>query len=150
VLRQFKPRILCVDDDANVCLLVDAALATEGAYLVETETDPFQVVSRARSFVPDVFILDVCMPGMDGFAVAKLIRQEPELRGRPIIYFTGMDEADFRARVVSDGPTHFLKKGSALTEILGLVGEVAADCSAQFNSGHSSVGSGTRRVPSRQ
>ena len=90
VLNQLRPRILVIDDEPDIGHLLRRFFESTGDYFVEDETDPYAAVRRAQVFRPDLLILDVNMPGVNGLEVAKTIRGEPWLRHRPIIFYTGM------------------------------------------------------------
>ena len=115
VLNQLRPRILVIDDEPDIGGLLRRFFETTGDYFVETETDPFAAVRRAQVFRPDVLILDVNMPGVNGLEVAKTIRGEPWLRHRPIIFYTGVLDAKIDCyKAGGDGPTVFVPKGTPL------------------------------------
>ena len=90
VHHQFKPRILCIDDEPSVGELLRSLLEETGDFLVEVETKAITAIARARMFKPDLVLMDINMPGQDGFALAREIRLEPWLRHRPIIFFSGV------------------------------------------------------------
>jgi CheY-like chemotaxis protein len=128
VFRQLKPRVLCIDDELMVGQFVQDALERTGEFIVKTETDPFAALDTARAFRPDVLFIDINMPGRDGLAVARQIRQEPWLRHRPIIFFSGMSEkAEAALKAAGDGPTEFLQKGVPLSVIVETVQRVASE-----------------------
>lgn len=85
-----KPRILIVDDDANLSNLVSLFLKKSGLYEVRIENRSSQALSVAQEFRPDLILLDVDMPGKDGGAVAAEIRSDRALRNRPIVFFTSL------------------------------------------------------------
>lgn len=110
--HQLKPRVLCIDDESSVGDLLWSILEGIGDFLVEMETDANRAIHHARIFRPDVIFMDIKMPGRDGFALVREIRQEPWLCHRPIIFYTGLpnvEEASMKAGL--GGPTAFLQKG---------------------------------------
>ena len=85
-----KRRILIVDDDANSTHLVKILLERSGPYLVLEENDPTRADQTAHNFKPDVILLDIVMPKMDGAELATQIEADRELHGTPIIFLTAL------------------------------------------------------------
>lgn len=86
-----KKKILIVDDDSNVVALLTMALTgknyhTLGAY------DGFQAISIAKREKPDIIILDLMLPEMDGYEVIKVLKSDPETADIPVITITGRNE----------------------------------------------------------
>jgi CheY-like chemotaxis protein len=85
-----KRRILIVDDDSNSTHLVKILLERSGPYLVLEENDPIKADQTARNFKPDVILLDIVMPKMDGGELATQIEVDRELHDTPIIFLTAL------------------------------------------------------------
>ena len=85
-----KRRILIVDDDANSTHLVKILLERSGPYLVLEENDPTKADQTAHNFKPDLILLDIVMPKMDGGELATQIEADRELRETPIILLTAL------------------------------------------------------------
>ena len=85
-----KRRILIVDDDSNSTHLVKILLERSGPYLVLEENDPTKADQTAHTFRPDVILLDIIMPKMDGGELAKQIEADRELHDTPIIFLTAL------------------------------------------------------------
>jgi CheY-like chemotaxis protein len=85
-----KRRILIVDDDANSTHLVKILLERAGPYLVLEENDPTKADQTAHNFKPDVILLDIVMPKMDGGELATQIESDRELHDTPIIFLTAL------------------------------------------------------------
>jgi CheY-like chemotaxis protein len=83
-----KRRILIVDDDANSTHLVKILLERSGPYLVLEENDATKADQTAHNFKPDVILLDIIMPKMDGGELATQIEADRELHDTPIIFLT--------------------------------------------------------------
>jgi CheY-like chemotaxis protein len=83
-------RILIVDNDPNVTHLVKILLERSGPYQVLEENDATEVQQTARSFKPDLILLDVLMPGLDGGEVAEQIQADRELHNTPILFQTAL------------------------------------------------------------
>jgi CheY-like chemotaxis protein len=89
-LAKEKRRILIVDDDADSTHLVKILLEKTGGYVVLEENDSAVAHQSARTFRPDVILLDIMMPKTDGAELAAQIEADPELHGTPIIFLTAL------------------------------------------------------------
>ena len=85
-----KRRILIVDDDSNSTHLVKILLERSGPYLVLEENDAAKADQTAHDFKPDVILLDIVMPKIDGGELATQIEADSELRDTPIIFLTAL------------------------------------------------------------
>jgi CheY-like chemotaxis protein len=85
-----KRRILIVDDDRESTHLVKILLEKTGAYVVLEENEAPKAHQSARTFRPDVILLDIMMPETDGAEVAAQIDADPELQSTPIIFLTAL------------------------------------------------------------
>jgi two-component system, OmpR family, response regulator len=85
-----KRRILIVDDDANSTHLVKILLERSGPYLVLEENDAAKADQTAHNFKPDVILLDIVMPKIDGGELATQIEADRELHDTPIIFVTAL------------------------------------------------------------
>jgi CheY-like chemotaxis protein len=85
-----KRRILIVDDDANSTHLVKILLERSGPYLVLEENDPANADQTAHNFKPDVILLDIVMPKIDGGELATQIEADRDLHDTPIIFLTAL------------------------------------------------------------
>ena len=85
-----KKRILVVDDEASVTRTVKVNLERTGAYTVRTENRGTAVLAAARQFKPDLILLDVMMPDMDGGDVAAQIQADPDLQHVPVVFLTAI------------------------------------------------------------
>jgi signal transduction histidine kinase len=112
-------RILVVDDEpANVDLLA-RVLAGAGYTNVEGTTDPRRVLDRYRAYAPDLILLDLLMPHLDGVAVLQQLRREiPQGVYLPVIVVTGDLASETRRRALGAGATDFLTKPFDRAEVL--------------------------------
>lgn len=85
-----KKRVLLVDDEASVTRTLKLYLEGTGAYEVETTNEGSQTLPIARRFQPDLILLDVVMPDMEGGAVAAAIREDEALKDTPIVFLTAL------------------------------------------------------------
>lgn len=102
-------RILIVDDNPlNIKLL--AARLTREYYVVETVTDGFQCLDAVRKNIPDLILLDVMMPGMDGFEVCRKLKEEQATRHIPVVMVTALTDVSDRVQGLLAGADDFLSK----------------------------------------
>jgi two-component system response regulator MprA len=112
-----RPRILVVDDDANITAFLKRALAYEG-YQVETAADGHAALAAARDNPPDMVILDIMLPGIDGVEVLRRLRAgESENGGLPILMLTARDEVEHRVAGLDAGADDYLVKPFAPEEL---------------------------------
>lgn len=124
---KLKPRILCVDDDPGVGILLRRVFEETGRFHFAFETEPFHAVEAARKFRPDLLFVDINMPGQTGIQIATQLRREPWLRYRPIVFFTGLATRETPADLqLGDGPTEFLSKGVPTEAIVATADRLTA------------------------
>lgn len=102
-------RVLLIDDDAMVRALVRTALAKRGFEVIEAGTGEDGIVSFG-AFTPDIVLLDAVMPGMDGFAVCRALRERPEGEHVPVVILTGLDDDESVTKAYESGATDFFVK----------------------------------------
>lgn len=110
-------RILVVDDDPEIVNLVKRGLSYEG-YTVDTATDGSQALAKARQNEPDLVILDIMMPGMDGLEVSRRLRQASDV---PILMLTAKATVADRVAGLDSGADDYLVKPFAFDELLARV-----------------------------
>ncbi|MEZ5273473.1 MAG: response regulator transcription factor [Ilumatobacteraceae bacterium] len=113
-----RPRALVVDDEENISFLVEAALQLEGMD-TQTAADGFAALAAVRSFNPHVIVLDVMMPGLDGFEVLRRLRSDGITT--PVLFLTARDGVDDRVRGLTGGGDDYLVKPFAIAELIARV-----------------------------
>lgn len=83
-------RILIVDDESGFTRLVKRTLESTQKYVVQEENDGVKALATARQFKPDLVLLDVMMPKLDGGDVARQLTSDPTLAGTKIIFLTAI------------------------------------------------------------
>jgi len=102
-------KILIVDDDVETLRLVGLMLQRQG-YQIVAANNGAQAIVMARAENPDLIILDVMMPDMDGYQVTKELRQDPELMDTPILMFTAKSQVDDKVAGYDVGVDDYLTK----------------------------------------
>jgi CheY-like chemotaxis protein len=109
--------ILVVDDEDMIRSLLRLTLVRAGYEVTEAETGE-EAISIVREQKPDLVLLDVMMPGMDGFAVCEQIRQDPALGDIPIIMLSARKDPRSRLESRRAGATDYLTKPWVTDELL--------------------------------
>lgn len=110
-------KILIVDDESSSRAALEALLRREG-FEVYDVPDGLSALSACATIHPDLILLDVLMPGMDGFEVCKRIKARPETRLTPVVLITGLSETEDRIKGINAGADDFLSKPIDLNELL--------------------------------
>ncbi len=111
-----KSQILVVDDEDNNLLVMEAMLVPLG-YEVTMARNGMEALEKVRNFPPDVILLDVMMPKMDGFAVAKRLKEDERTKIIPIVMVTALSEAKDRVKALEVGADDFLTKPVDVAEL---------------------------------
>jgi DNA-binding response OmpR family regulator len=113
-------RILVVDDEREITEIVDAFLTTAG-YEVAVENTAQGGIQRAKEFKPHLILLDIMMPGMDGYEVCNRLKQESSTASIPVVFLTGRDAQDDQGRSFQSGCDLFVKKPFSCERLLDIV-----------------------------
>lgn len=120
-----RKKILFIDDDENLLEIVREVLEANG-FEVQAARHGFLAGYLIAHFQPSVIVLDIMMPGLDGFEVLSLLRKRPEAREIPVIACTSMRGAEVEARVRDAGFIAFVKKPLDFRALVSLLNEVPA------------------------
>jgi len=113
-------RVLVIDDEAPIRLLCRVNLEAEGMEVLEAADGP-SGLEKARSETPDVILLDVMMPGLDGWRVAEELLDDGRTRAIPIVFLTARAELRDRARGLDLGGVDYVTKPFNPVELAPLV-----------------------------
>jgi DNA-binding response OmpR family regulator len=113
-------RVLVIDDEAPIRLLCRVNLEAEGMNVLEAADGP-SGLEKARAEAPDVVLLDVMMPGLDGWRVAEELLDDPRTASIPIVFLTARAELRDRARGIDLGGIDYVTKPFNPVELAPLV-----------------------------
>jgi DNA-binding response OmpR family regulator len=118
-----QTRVLVIDDEAPIRLLCRVNLEAEGMQVLEAADGPAGL-EKARVEGPDVVLLDVMMPGLDGWRVAEELLDDPRTEAIPIVFLTARAELRDRARGIDLGGIDYVTKPFNPVELAPLVREL--------------------------
>jgi DNA-binding response OmpR family regulator len=113
-------KVLVIDDEAPIRLLCRVNLEAEGMDVIEASDGP-SGLDQARDATPDVILLDVMMPGLDGWKVAEQLLEDEQTQAIPIIFLTARAEFRDRAKGLDIGGVDYVTKPFNPLELAPLV-----------------------------
>ena len=125
-----KAKLLVVDDDADVRGLLDYVFCGAG-YDVTLVTNGIAAVQKARQLLPDVVLLDIMLPDIDGFTVAELLRRHPATARTRVVMLSAYGGMSVQARGAECGVQTCLLKTAGIEQILASVQKVLNGDSSQ-------------------
>lgn len=118
-------KVLVVDDEPNVLRSLAQYLTIED-FTVETASNGLEALEKVDSFLPELILLDVMMPGMDGFEVLDKLKADPVHANTPIIMLTAKDQSADVLKGYQSGATSYLVKPFNLDELVETINQVLA------------------------
>jgi two-component system OmpR family response regulator len=113
-------KILVIDDESEITEIIEAFLDNAG-YAVKVENSPEMAIKVAKEVKPDLILLDIMMPGIDGYTICNRIKEDPALDNTPVIFLTGKDSKDDQGRSFQVGGDMFIKKPFSCERLLEIV-----------------------------
>lgn len=120
-----KARVLIVDDEANIRIALEFLLSNAG-YAIESAASGEEALEKIKTYRPQTILLDVMMPGIDGYEVAHRIRKTKELSNVSILFLTAKGEPADRMQGYATGAEFYLTKPFDNQELLDCVEELMA------------------------
>ena len=111
------PQILVIDDEPDVTDLLKYSLELKG-YSVHALNNPIEFVSKVRDLSPNLIILDIMMPELDGMQLCQIIRSDPIIKSTPIIFLSARSEVEDRVKGLEHGADDYLTKPFSTEELL--------------------------------
>ena len=112
-----KQSVLIIDDDDSICEIIELKFRKEG-YRVGSITNPLEAIGKARDFDPDLIILDIMMPELDGFRLCSMLKVDDKLKTVPILFLTAKSEVEDRIKGFERGGDDYLSKPFDSRELL--------------------------------
>jgi excisionase family DNA binding protein len=122
---QARTRVLVVDDDPRLRETLMEILQLDPTYEVEVAGDGYDGLIKVGTFRPHVLVLDLRMPGLDGFQVCRRVKADPITSSIKILAITGFAEGDAEARILEAGADAFLDKPLQLAMVHAEVARLA-------------------------
>ena len=122
--QECREKVLIAEDEAIVADVIQRSLSREG-YQTCVAEDGQKALEVTQSENPDIILLDLMMPKMNGYVVIQLLRSRPETRHIPIIVMTGHGEGEVMERVMNMGANEYLRKPFTPRVLVSLVGKYA-------------------------
>ncbi len=118
--QSYRPKILIVDDQPINLRLMESIIPTESYELIRAHNG-IQALEKASDFVPDLILLDIMMPDIDGLEVTKRLKKDHRLKATPIILVTSLDGAENKIKGLNAGAEEFLHKPVRPVELLARI-----------------------------
>lgn len=118
-----KTKVLLVDDEPNILVALEF-LVKQAGYQVYKASNGEEALLAAQQQAPHIIILDVMMPGMDGFEVARKVRSLPELESARIIFLTAKGTPEDKSNGYTNGGEVYLTKPFDNNELINTINEV--------------------------
>ena len=96
-------KVMLVEDDPDIQLITRLSLEVGGGYEVHVCASGVEAVQAAAAYAPDLILLDVMMPGMDGLATMNALHQRPETAATPVVFFTANTQDQMRQDLLRHG-----------------------------------------------
>jgi len=119
------PKILIVDDDISITELMKALVKIEG-HEPTTVNNSMQAMEIAQTVNPDLITLDLMMPGMTGFELCKLLREDPKFAETPIVIVSAKDDPESKQQAMEAGAKDYLTKPFGMEELMGKIKSLIA------------------------
>jgi len=116
-----KGKILVVDDEAYLLQILDFSLGAEG-YDVVTAEDGEQAIQKAKSEQPDLIVLDIMMPKIDGYEACRKLKQDPGMKDVPVILLTAKGRDIDRKLGLEVGADDYITKPFSPSKLLEKIG----------------------------
>jgi len=118
-------KILVIDDESEITQIIEAFLQNAG-YEVATENSSVMGIELAKQFKPDLVLLDIMMPNMDGYEICDELKKSSETKTVPVIFLTGKDSRDDKGKSFQVGGDMFVKKPFSCERLLEIINIVLA------------------------
>ena len=127
--------VLIVDDDANIREVLCSMLAFAG-YEPLTAVDGIDALEKIEQHHPDMVILDIMMPNMDGLTACRILKRQSETANLPVILLSGKSYLTLEEKSLSNYADKYLSKPVSLQELVEILQEVAVQPGTLYQNSH--------------
>lgn len=118
--KRKRAKILVIDDEPEITDIVETFLETAG-YEVESENASEEGIEKAKSFLPDLVLLDIMMPTLDGYEICSELKSCEKTKRIPVVFLTGKDARSDEGRSFKVGGVLYIKKPFSCERLLDIV-----------------------------
>jgi CheY-like chemotaxis protein len=122
-------KLLIIDDEKLMVRSTSLFLSHFG-YTIKGALSGEEGLKTALEFIPDVILLDIMMPGMDGWQVLEKVRQNPILQGIPVIIFTAREYSNGKSLAIEKGAVDFVAKPFEPEELVTIIADLLSSARA--------------------
>ncbi len=115
-----RQKILVIDDEPEITDIIETFLESAG-YEVKSENTSMVGIERAKSFLPDLILLDIMMPFMDGYEICSDLKKCENTKDVPVVFLTGKDARSDEGRSFRVGGVLYIKKPFSCERLLDIV-----------------------------
>jgi CheY-like chemotaxis protein len=115
------PKVLIADDEPFQRILIRETLTVDPQFVFVEAENGAQALDKARREQPDLIILDIMMPEMDGLQVSRALKADPNLQAIPVIMVTALNKEEDRVNALDAGAANFLSKPFEADELQDVV-----------------------------
>ncbi len=120
-IRKAKPaKILVIDDEPEITDIIETFLESAG-YVVKSENSSMIGIERAKTFLPDLVLLDIMMPFMDGYKICGELKKDEKTKNIPVVFLTGKDARSDEGKSFQVGGVLYVKKPFSCERLLDIV-----------------------------
>lgn len=119
-----RKRILIVDDEPAVVTFIESTLRLEGKYELAAASDGFEAGQQVATFKPDLIVLDIMLPGMDGFEVCSRVKTDPATTNVKVLAVTGFATEENIRKILNAGADDYLGKPVTIQDLREKVEEL--------------------------
>ena len=116
-------KVLIIDDEEKVRMLIEATLSIGEIEILQASSGE-EGLKKAREVMPDIILLDVMMPGIDGFEVCRLLKKDPATKDIHIVMLTARGQREDKERGLSAGANGYFVKPFSPINLMNMIDEI--------------------------
>ena len=131
-----RKKILLIDDEKDFCFFIKKNLEDSGGFDVTYTTDPARGIKIAEQESPDLILLDIMMPGTDGFAVLEVLKNNPSTISIPVVMLTAVEDENAKIRACRLSDEDYIEKPVSYVLLKTKINDVLNRCGALKRAGN--------------